>query len=78
MPLNTLENMPTSLKRPNDVVDKFYEALKQFKTSETSEDRIKEEIIKFTSSPKVENVDGHSYVAPVYLLSNPSKQAKVI
>ncbi|XP_010667784.2 protein ALWAYS EARLY 3 isoform X2 [Beta vulgaris subsp. vulgaris] len=76
MPLNPSENMPTSLTRHNIAVDKFHEALKQFKASERSDDRVKEEIIKFTPSQKVENADGPSNVAPVFIMSNLSKQTK--
>lgn len=78
MPLNPSENMPTSLTRHNIAVDKFHEALKQFKASERSDDRVKEEIIKFTPSQKVENADGPSNVSPVFMMSNLSKQTKVI
>lgn len=75
MPLNPVENMPTSLQRHNGAVDKFYEALKRFKASESSEDRMKEELMKLTPSQKVENADG-TLSAPVYLMNNLSKQAK--
>ncbi|XP_021727746.1 protein ALWAYS EARLY 3-like isoform X3 [Chenopodium quinoa] len=76
MPLNPVENMPSSLKRHDGAIDKFYEALKQFKANERSEDRMKEEIIKLTPSQKMENADGTSNIAPFYLISNSSKQAK--
>ncbi|XP_021738086.1 protein ALWAYS EARLY 3-like isoform X2 [Chenopodium quinoa] len=76
MPLNPVENMPTSLKRHDGAIDKFYEALKQFKANERSEDRMKEEIIKLTPSQKMESALGTSNVAPFYQISDLSKQAK--
>ncbi|XP_074292282.1 protein ALWAYS EARLY 3 isoform X2 [Silene latifolia] len=76
MPLNPLENMPTSLKRHNIVVDKLYEALKQFNVAERSDDRMKEDFSKITPSHKVEIVDGASDVSPGFLTNNMSKHAK--
>lgn len=76
MPLNPVENMPTSLKRHDITVDKFYEALKQFKVSETPEERAKEEFIKFTTSEKMENADGPTDVAPAYLMNSLPKPVK--
>ncbi|XP_021862140.2 protein ALWAYS EARLY 3 isoform X1 [Spinacia oleracea] len=75
MPLNPVENMPTSLQRHNVAFDKFYEALKQFKV-DRPEDRMKEEITKLTQGQKGENAEGTSNVAPFYLMTNLSKQAK--
>lgn len=76
MPLNPIENMPTSLKRHNITVGKFYESLKQFKVSERPEERTKEEFIKFTPRQKMENADGPTDVAPAYLMNSLPKPAK--
>lgn len=77
MPLNPLENMPTSLKRHNIVVDNLYEALKQFNVCERSENRMKEEFIKTAPTQKQENVDGASHATPAFLTNNLLKQLKV-
>ncbi|KAL9237677.1 hypothetical protein vseg_012198 [Gypsophila vaccaria] len=76
MPLNPLENMPTSLKRHNIVVDKLYQALKQFNVGQRSEDIMKEDLHKITPSKKVPNVNGASDVTPSFLTNIMSKQAK--
>ncbi|KAH9624122.1 hypothetical protein KSS87_020587 [Heliosperma pusillum] len=78
MPLNPLENMPTSLKRHNIVVDKVYEALKQFNVAEKSDDKMKEEFSKITLSHKVETVDGASDVSSGFLTNNMSKHSKFV
>ncbi|KAK9664259.1 hypothetical protein RND81_14G029300 [Saponaria officinalis] len=76
MPLNPLENMPTSLKRHSVIVDKLYEALKQFNVGERSEDIMKEDLVKITPNKKVQNVNGASDVTPSFLTNIMSKQAK--
>jgi len=73
-----MKNTSTSLKRHNVTVDKFYEALKQFKVSERPEERMKEEFIKFTPSQNMENADGPNDVASAYLMNSLPKPAKVI
>ncbi|KAH9608431.1 hypothetical protein KSS87_013207, partial [Heliosperma pusillum] len=77
MPLNPLENMPTSLKRHNIVVDKLYEALKQFNVAERSDDKMNEDLSKITLSHKVETNNGASDVTPGFLTNNISKHSKV-
>ncbi|GMH20039.1 hypothetical protein Nepgr_021880 [Nepenthes gracilis] len=76
MPLNPSENMPASLKRHTNTVDKFYDSLKQLKANETSEDIKKEQSTKVSPSQKAESANGPSYVVQTYPLSNSLKQGK--
>ncbi|MCD7467825.1 hypothetical protein HAX54_005468 [Datura stramonium] len=73
MPLNPFENMPTSLKRHADAVDKFFESLNEIKVNATAN-----EFMKFTAGDNMENGDVFSHFSPPsHPISNLLKQTKV-
>ncbi|MCD7445994.1 hypothetical protein HAX54_024698 [Datura stramonium] len=72
MPLNPFENMPTSLKRHADAVDKFFESLNEIKVNATAN-----EFMKFTAGDNMENGDV-SLISPHQVIPSViSKQTKV-
>ncbi|XP_059285749.1 protein ALWAYS EARLY 3-like [Lycium ferocissimum] len=73
MPLNPSENMPTSLKRHADAVDKFFESFNELKVNVRAN-----EILKFPAGDNMENGDVFSHFsAPTHPISNLLKQTKV-
>ncbi|XP_060173823.1 protein ALWAYS EARLY 3-like isoform X1 [Lycium barbarum] len=73
MPLNPFENMPTSLKRHADAVDKFFESFNELKVNVRAN-----VILKFPAGDNMENEDVFSHFsAPTHPSSNLLKQTKV-
>ncbi|CAN4095685.1 unnamed protein product [Withania somnifera] len=73
MPLNPFENMPTSLKKHADGVDKFFESFNELKVNARAN-----EFTKFPVGDNMENGDVFSHFSPLsHPISNLVMQTKV-
>ncbi|KAJ8539716.1 hypothetical protein K7X08_013968 [Anisodus acutangulus] len=73
MPLYPFENMPTSLKRHANTVDKFFESFNELKVNVRAN-----EFMKFPSGDNTDNGDVFSHFSPpTHPISNLLKQTKV-
>lgn len=78
MPLNPLENMPTSLSRPTFAFDKFFENFNELKINGQAKDQRLEGYMKLLPGENLEKIDGPSHASPsAYIMCNLLKQAKV-
>lgn len=76
MPLNPLENMPTSLTKHTSVAD--LNNLNKFRMNGQVKDQRAEEFIKFSPCDNLQNIDSSSLMSPTsYRMFNLSKPEKV-
>ncbi|KAM7488190.1 hypothetical protein LguiB_025674 [Lonicera macranthoides] len=77
MPLNPLENMPTSLARPTFAVDKFFENFNELKINGQAKDQRLDGYMKLLPGENLEKIDSPSHASPsAYIMCNLLKQAK--
>lgn len=78
MPLNPLENMPTSLASQTISIDKFFESFNELKSNGRAKDQRIEGYPKLTPGENLETADDPSHLSPsTYPLSDLLRQAKV-
>ncbi|KAK3189776.1 hypothetical protein Dsin_029337 [Dipteronia sinensis] len=80
MPLNPLENLPTSLARQTTALGKFIENINDLKMSAQPRERNLEEYIKFAQCENLESTHGPSHISPStnYHINNLLQQQKVV
>ena len=78
MPLNPLENMPTSPARHTLAVDEFLENFNKLKMNGHTKSQTPERYIKFSPGEILENIDAESLMKlSAYPMHNLLKQEKV-
>ncbi|KAK2646186.1 hypothetical protein Ddye_021381 [Dipteronia dyeriana] len=79
MPLNPVENLPTSLARQTTALGKFIENINDLRMSAQPRERNMEEYIKFVQCENLESTHGPSHISPTnYHINNLLQQQKVV
>ncbi|KAK4855475.1 hypothetical protein QYF36_007763 [Acer negundo] len=80
MPLNPLENLPTSVARQTTALGKFMENINDLRMSAQPRERNMEEYMKFAQCENLENTHGPSHISPStnYHINNLLQQQKVV